>query len=65
MESSYSLCLEEDGACDCEMVDQGTLRGDPIITSNLSQKLQQQQKNAKKASSGTGEMCPKILGGYE
>ena len=33
------------------------------ITPNLSQKLQ--KKNAEKASSGMGEMCHKILGGYE
>ena len=40
-ESSYGFFLEEDGACDCEMVDQGTFKGiDPIIIPNLSQKLQ-------------------------
>ena len=33
-------------------------------TQNLSKKLQQ-KKNVEKASSGMGEMCPKILGGYE
>ena len=32
---------------------------------NLSKKLQQKKKNVEKASSGMGEMCPKIFGGYE
>ena len=36
---------------------------DPIITPNLSQKLQK-MIFAEKASSGMEEMCPKILGGY-
>ena len=33
-------------------------------TPNFSQKLQK-KKIVEKASSGMGEMCPKILGGYE
>ena len=34
-------------------------------TPNFSQKYQKKKKSIEKASSGMGEMCPKILGGYE
>ena len=44
----------------------GKLKGiDPIITPNLSQKLQTKKKIAEKAFSGMQGMIPKILGGYE